>query len=304
MKHKLLILTIIAVLTSCSGNTIGERAQSSSFATSASAASPAQMRFHCADDTTEINTLLARGAESGLKTGNELMAFYGRQLLGTPYVAHTLEGTPEQLTINIHQLDCTTFVETLYALTRATLERRLTWRDYAHNLENVRYRQGVMTDYSSRLHYMSDWLVDNIARSNVVDLTPDFSAVRYQVKTLDFMTTHRDLYPALADDAIYRKMQSLELGYHNHRFPYLPKGHLAKKGTCDKLREGDIVGLVTSKPGLDISHLGIIVKNEKGEVVLLDASMSGGKVQIEPTTLHRQLSSSKTCPGVRLWRLK
>lgn len=100
----------------------------------ASAATSQQMRFHCANDTTEINQLLKKGIESGLTKPNELVTFYAHELMGRPYVAKTLEGDPEMLTINVDQLDCTTFVETLYALARTTLNGRYSWRDYATNL--------------------------------------------------------------------------------------------------------------------------------------------------------------------------
>ena len=139
------------------------------------AASPMDMRFHCENDTNKINTLLNEGLKSNLKTSNELVVFYANKLLGTPYVAHTLEGETEQLTINIDELDCTTFIETLYVLTRTTLSNRTSWRDYANNLESVRYRNGVIGDYSSRLHYISEWIINNSSRDNLKDITPDFS---------------------------------------------------------------------------------------------------------------------------------
>ena len=64
------------------------------------AATTAQMRFHCDGDTTLINQLLVKGQESGINNTNGLVEFYARQLLGTPYVAHTLEADEEVLTIN------------------------------------------------------------------------------------------------------------------------------------------------------------------------------------------------------------
>ena len=162
----------------------------------ASAATSQQMRFHCANDTTEINQLLKKGIESGLTKPNELVTFYAHELMGRPYVAQTLEGEPEMLTINVDQLDCTTFVETLYALARTTLNGRYSWRDYATNLENLRYRGGTIKGYTSRLHYISDWAVENTSRGNLTEVTPDLPGVRYLIKTLDFMSTHRDAYPS------------------------------------------------------------------------------------------------------------
>lgn len=88
------------------------------------AAAPQDLRFHCEGDTAKINELLTKGSKSGKQSPNALVEFYANELLGTPYVAHTLEGEREWLTINIDQLDCTTFVETLYALTRTTLDGR------------------------------------------------------------------------------------------------------------------------------------------------------------------------------------
>ena len=145
------------------------------------AVSPMSMRFHCEKDTLKINKLLEEGLNSNIEKANDLVVFYANKLLGTPYVAHTLEGETEMLTINIDELDCTTFVETLYALTQTTLSRRATWRDYANNLESIRYRNGVMGDYSSRLHYISDWIVNNSARGNLKDIAPNFDSCKFLV---------------------------------------------------------------------------------------------------------------------------
>ena len=163
----------------------------------ANAATTTQMRFHCDSDTTLINQLLIQGYESGIKDANALVEFYARKLLGTPYVAHTLEGDEEMLTINIHELDCLTFIETLYSLTRATIDGRYSWRDFAANIENVRYRGGVMGDYSSRIHYISEWIIDNHMRGNLVEITPDLPHCDYMVKNIDYMTTHTSQYRQL-----------------------------------------------------------------------------------------------------------
>lgn len=270
----------------------------------ASAATIQQMRFHCDKDSTEINELLLEGYNSGLKTPNELVAFYAQKLLARPYVAHTLEGDTEMLTINIDQLDCTTFVETLYALTRTTLNARYSWRDFAFNLENLRYRNGVMTDYSSRLHYISEWIVNNRSRGNLIEVTPDIPTADYLTKTINFMTTHKDSYKSLKDDPeMVEKIRNFEIGYRNHRMPYLKKQWLGRKDVKAALKSGDFVGLVTKIDGLDISHLGIVYKDEKGEVFLLDASMSGGKVQLEKENMFDMLRHSKSNIGLRVFRM-
>ena len=263
-----------------------------------------QMRFHCADDTTRLNELLAQGYAQTTRNPNELVYFYAQQLLGTPYVAHTLEGDSERLTINIHELDCTTFVETLYALARTTMQERYSWRDYARNLENLRYRDGAMTDYSSRLHYISEWIMNNHSRGNLMEVTADLPHVQYQVKSIDFMTTHASNYHSLKNDsAMVARIAHFERGYRNHRMPVLKKSWLGAKDVRAAIRTGDFVGLVTRIEGLDISHLGILVKDEKGDIYLLDASISGGQVMLEPMPLVRQLEGYKNNTGVRVFRI-
>ena len=268
----------------------------------AQAATTSQMRFHCDSDTTVINQLLMKGYESNITDANALVEFYARQLLGTPYVAHTLEGDEEMLTINIHELDCLTFIETLYALTRATLQQRYSWRDFAANIENVRYRGGKMGDYSSRIHYMSEWIIDNHMRGNLQEITPDLPHADYMIKNIDYMTKHPDQYLQLKNDSVMvEKIRRYEL--RNHRYPYLKRSWLNDKGVKAALRSGDFISLVTKMDGLDVSHNGIIIVDEKGDPYLLDASMSGGKVMLEAKPLFKYLERSKSNIGIRVYRM-
>ena len=260
------------------------------------------MRFHCDSDTTVINGLLAKGNESGIADANALIEFYARQLLGTPYVAHTLEADEEVLTINIHELDCLTFIESLYALTRATLNHRYSWRDYAANIENVRYRGGTMGDYSSRIHYISEWIIDNHLRGNLVEVTPDLPHADYMIKNIDYMSKNPSQYRQLKNDtAMVEKIRRYEL--RQHRFPYLKRSWLNDKDVKAALRSGDFISLVTKADGLDVSHNGIIIVDDKGDPYLLDASMSGGKVMLESKPLFKFLERSKNNIGVRVFRM-
>lgn len=294
MKKLLFVLTI--VLLACTPR------QASQQVANAATTPVTKMRFHCDSDTTLINQLLLEGYESGISDANALVEFYARKLLGTPYVAHTLEGDEEMLTINIHQLDCLTFIETLYALARTTMEKHRSWRDYASHIENVRYRGGEMDDYSSRIHYMSEWIIDNHMRGNLVEVTPDLPHVDYMVKDIDYMTHHTASYRQLKNDtAMVEKIRRHEL--RNHRFPYIKRAWLNDKALKDALRSGDFVSLVTRIEGLDVSHNGIVIVDDKGDPYLLDASMSGGKVMLESKPLFKYLQNSKNNIGVRFFRM-
>lgn len=291
---KKLIFLMLTLLLACAPRQASQQV--------AHAATMAQMRFHCDGDTVLINQLLMKGYESGLSDANALIEFYARQLLGTPYVAHTLEGDQEMLTINIHELDCLTFIETLYSLTRATLNRRYSWRDFAANIENIRYRGGEMGDYSSRIHYISEWIIDNHIRGNLVEITPDLPHVDYMIKNIDYMTHHTDSYRQLKNDSVMvEKIRRYEL--RRHRFPYVKRSWLNDKAVKAALRSGDFVSLVTKTEGLDVSHNGIIIVDDKGDPYLLDASMSGGKVMLEGKPLFKYLERSKTNIGIRIFRM-
>lgn len=291
---KKLIFLMLTLLLACAPRQASQQV--------AHAATMAQMRFHCDGDTVLINQLLMKGYESGLSDANALIEFYARQLLGTPYVAHTLEDDQEMLTINIHELDCLTFIETLYSLTRATLNRRYSWRDFAANIENIRYRGGEMGDYSSRIHYISEWIIDNHIRGNLVEITPDLPHVDYMIKNIDYMTHHTDSYRQLKDDSVMvEKIRRYEL--RRHRFPYVKRSWLNDKAVKAALRSGDFVSLVTKTEGLDVSHNGIIIVDDKGDPYLLDASMSGGKVMLEGKPLFKYLERSKTNIGIRVFRM-
>lgn len=268
----------------------------------ANAVSPMKMRFHCENDTLKINNLLEAGLNSNISCSNELMVYYAKQLLDIPYIAHTLEGDTEMLTINIDELDCTTYVETVYALARTTLSQRTTWRDFANNLESVRYRNGEMTDYASRLHYISDWIMNNSARGNIKEITTEFGGCKYIIKTIDFMSKHREYYPAMADSTIYEKIRNYEIGYRSHRFPYIKKELLYTKNIINEFESGDIIAMVTKTEGLDISHLGLVLK-ENNKLYFINASMGGKKVQIEKSQFADYMKNNRNCIGVRVFRI-
>lgn len=265
-------------------------------------ASPFDMRFHCSEDTTKINALLKKGAESGITTANDYVVFFAKELLGTPYVAHTLEGEKEYLTINIDELDCTTFIETLFALTRSALDNNLSWRDYAKNLESIRYRNGEMGDYSTRLHYISDWIANNTYRGNVTEATGSIDGVRYEIKNINYMTANRDKYPQLSNEEIYNKIKNVEIGYRMHRYPYIKSSWVSDKKTTAGLKSGDIIALLTKIDGLDVSHMAIIVK-EGNTFHMLHASSKEKKVVIEKDEFKETLRRNRQWSGIRVIRI-
>lgn len=262
------------------------------------------VRFGCEEsDTTFITDLLRRGEGAKLRSPEERVAFFGRSFEGIPYAAHTLEGDEEVLTVRVDSLDCTTFVETAMALAYTLGEGRSSWRDFVYNLQRLRYRNGEVDGYPSRLHYICDWAVDNRHRGNFKDATDAFPKVSHVQRTIDFMSAHRGRYPALADSANYARIRGVENGYRQHRFPYIKSSDLAFKGTKAAFRNGDVVALVSNLKDLDVTHMGIVVKDSSGEPYLLHASSSHGRVEVSERPLDDFMKKNRQWLGLRVFRL-
>lgn len=261
-------------------------------------------RFHCEKDTAEIAEFLMKLEPLRDKSNGELIIAATRLLEGRPYVAHTLEGDTEQMVINVDGLDCVTFVENCFALAKTVRNGGRSWRDFARNIEDLRYRHGKQKAYDSRLHYTTDWIIDNIYRGNIEEVTTSVPDYRSVTKTLNFMTTHRDAYPALADSAVYAGCRKVEAGLFSMRIPYVTKSMTSKSSFVDCLQDGDMISFVSPKDGLDSSHVALL-RIVNGKPLMMHASMKKGKVTFETAPLFDYLKYNKRdCPGVRVVRLK
>ena len=115
----------------------------------------------------------------------------GKTYLGTKYVANTLDqGTEEKLVILPQTVDCLTFVE--YTLAQAM------GSSFADNLQKIRYRDGVIDGYTSRLHYTSDWIENGVRQGFLEDVTAQNSTQTTKL-SLSYMSTHPKQYRQLAE---------------------------------------------------------------------------------------------------------
>jgi hypothetical protein len=234
--------------------------------------------------------------------------WFARQFLGVPYVAHTLEvNDDEQLVVNTRQLDCTTLVETVTALTICARQGKHTWNDYLTTLRTLRYRQGVMDGYASRLHYFSDWIRDKQAMNIVTEIqspNPPFTAV--QCVKVDYMSTHSAVYKALkAQPELVPIIRQQEQQLTGVKARYIPKSALRRstKALRQAVKDGDIIAITCNKKGLDIAHLGFAIWQKDG-LHLLNASMIHKKVVLEPMTFYQYLQKHPSHTGIRVIRLK
>ncbi len=251
-------------------------------------------------DTTKLTQILI--SESILETPGQVDRI-AKLFIDTPYGAGTLDKYQEEaLTVNLDSLDCTTFVETVLALAYTACEHRQSWQDFTYNLRRFRYRHGEIDGYASRLHYISEWILDNAARGNLREITADLPGVRYGVKSLDYMSTHRNKYPALSDDNTFAAIKNVEAGLSNHRYPYIKGSSVKNDKLASHLRNGDIICFTTAIKGLDVTHMAIITMID-GIPHLIHASRSSGKIILDPLSLSDYVRRNRN-DGIRVLRLR
>ena len=244
--------------------------------------------------------------------GTENRVFYfAKKFLGLPYVAHTLElGDKEHLIVNLHGLDCTTFVETVLALSMCDQQNKRTFDDYCKNLSMIRFREGKMTDYTSRLHYFTWWVEDNERLGIVEDIVPQaapwgaFTAV--QTININYMSTHPTLYKQLKNHPDFVvPIKKYEQATNGRKFRYIPKKNLQWSQDTDLgvIHDGDIVAMLTDSDGLDTRHIGIAFwKN--GRLHLLHASSLYKKVLMSEETFYEYEMKQDKHTGIRVFRFK
>lgn len=239
-----------------------------------------------------------------LSSGENKTVFIAKQFLGVPYVASTLErGKEEQLIVNLHELDCTTFVETVTALAIASEKKNPDFNDFIAALQLVRYRDGKLDGYSSRLHYFSEWIQNNVDKGLIEDITSGKGTSSLALN-LFFMSTHADKYPRLINNSRnIEKIRETERNLEGREICYFAKADLNNPQIVKNIKNGDLIAIVTNIKGLDIAHVGITTY-KNGELHLLHASSKYMKVVIEGVNIYSQLKDNKTQTGVRVMRIK
>ncbi|MDR3340374.1 MAG: DUF1460 domain-containing protein [Candidatus Symbiothrix sp.] len=222
-------------------------------------------------------------------------------LLNTPYVAHTLEiNKEEKLVVNLHETDCTVFVESCLALARALQSFQPGADSFQRELKRMRYRNGIIDGYISRLHYTSDWLYDNRGKGIIDDMTGALGGRKIK-PDIHFMSDNYTKYTALANNP--ENVQSIrvieqEINARGNYY-YIPKHEISQHQSL--IRNGDIICFTTAIPGLDISHLGIAYWHKK-QLTFIHASSTAKKVIVNPESLVDYCNAIKAHTGIIVLR--
>lgn len=229
----------------------------------------------------------------------EIVVQVGTWFVGTPYVPHTLEPPgPEQLVVNLREFDCVTYVESMLALARVIRSGNSSFDDFTNELRNIRYRQGRLDSYPSRLHYFSDWIYDNDAAGIVRNVTRELGGV-VDPEPINFMTQHRESYRQLADSAFFHALLAQEAELSKRPRYFIPENRIA--AAASGIKNGDVIAATTNVAGLDIAHTGLAIW-QNGKLHLMHAPLVGDSVMISPETLAERIMRIERQDGIMVAR--
>ena len=261
-------------------------------------------------DSTLVCQLLQEFVPQRQQLANDqLIIKIAREFIGVPYVAHTLDiNGDEKLVVNLHGLDCTTYVEAVTALTLCVKKGETRFSDYVRQLEQLRYRGGKMS-YVNRLHYFHWWQEDNERMGFVKEIdspNPPFTAV--QTLKINYMSQNARLYDMLKNHPErIAELKKLEDATNGTKLRYIPKSLLNNsKLLREVIRDGDILAIVTSKRELDTTHLGFAIWHKDG-LHLMNASnlrKNGNKVVDSVETLYDYMMARPANLGIRVVRIQ
>lgn len=261
----------------------------------------------CNENDRKVITALLTDARSLPKDAN-LMMHYARVFMGVPYVGGTLDrDTSERLIVNLRELDCTTFVETVLAMALCTKNHETTFDDFCRHLREVRYIDGKV-EYTKRQHYFTVWMDANEKQGIVhrIEHNPPFTAV--QKPHINYMTKHVSSYKMLSAHPEWLEgIRAMELSMEGKSYPYIPKEALRPTSDNNSLlrqyiNNGDIIAILTNKKGLDTTHIGIASWHDDG-LHLINASSIHKKVVDEPKLFYDYMQEHPSQIGIRVVRM-
>ena len=177
--------------------------------------------------------------------------FISGQFLGVPYGESTLVGSPDEpevLVIDLRAVDCFTYVDYVESM---RLSRSLD--ELKHHLRMVRYRSGAVA-YKKRHHFFTDWA----GSGRVEDVTR-----RIGLEKTRTLTKHLN---RRADGSYFLP----EIPPVERRIGFVPAEAL-DRAAQGRLQTGDYLGMYAQAEGLDVSHVGIVIRRE-GRIMLRHAS--------------------------------
>lgn len=167
------------------------------------------------------------------------LAVMSEALLETPYLADRLIGSatrPEEFVVDLRGVDCLSFLEYVTALSQSN-----SLDGFLLALVHTRYNNEIIS-FPTRRNFFSDWAHAHPFLAQ--DITPSLSS---KVVTVTKYLNQK------ADGSLYLPGISVK----KRRISYLPS--TALPSALPLLKTGDLIGIYSGLPGLDVSHTGFAI---------------------------------------------
>ena len=189
-------------------------------------------------------------------------------------------------------------------MTRREGKRR--FADYCRNLERLRYFDGHVAGYTSRLHYLSFWMADHLRRKTIEEVVLPTNLTQPLHIDLHYMSRHAESYPMLRNHPErVREIARLERKYSGNVGRFIPKKNVdLSRNELGAIHDGDVIAVVTRKDGLDYSHQGLAYWGKDGKLHMLHASSQYKKVIEDSRTLSAYLAGISHAIGIRVFRVR
>ena len=245
----------------------------------------AQPRYHCGADSVKVLQIV-EAAKKGETYGQKIVEA-AKAMQGIPFGKASDNDSIGTIMVRLESLSQREFIYMALAAAKTAQLSVPTLREFEKNLENVSRRKGNDDGFASQFLYGSDWIVDNVFRGNVKEMTEYLTGGSYRTKTLDYVGRNPDKFPAMADSTTAQKIQVIEFGFRSHRIPHLKKQSISNKSMKELLQDGDIILLSPPDTDFDIYDIGFI-SMENGEPTFLHISREDGKVVLDPFPISRR----------------
>ena len=228
----------------------------------------------------------------------------GLALVGTPYKNYTLEldDRIETPCVNMAGMDCWTFFEIALGTARVLKSSEdPTPHELLRMIELDRYRGGRCNGiFTSRLHYLEQWLYDNQSRGLVKDVTPSLpGAKRLKRDMKEMSATWRSSKQLRANPELVPELARIEKQLSKRGIWYVPKSKVP--GAEKHLRNGDIICIVTTWPRGYTSHVGLAYRDPAGVLRFMHASKNAGEVIVD-SRLSSYLNRYRSDAGIMVGR--
>lgn len=200
--------------------------------------------------------------------------------IGLDYKESTLLGdidTEEVFVINFPGVDCFTFIDYVEAMRLSD-----SYENFLKNLKQVRYVKGIVS-FKNRKHFFTDWA--EYQPAFVEDITGHIGGCKAK-SIVKIMNLNKDGTPLLPG-----------VGAPHRTIKYIQSEDL-DSSVLQKLKTGDYAGIYSPLQGLDVSHVGIVIR-DRDTFFLRHASSDSKYRQVIDHGLQEYISGS---PGLIILR--